>query len=320
MLGVSRALSSRTIVVWSVGLGVAALVAVTLLWVFLSGDDPADSRRLDAVRTASSLVIGAGGAAALLLAARRQRYVELDLEQKEHDADERRATDLYGKAADQLGSDKAPVRLAGVYALERLGQDQPRHRQTVVNLLCAYLRMPHPSPENREEHLVRGTVQGVLESHLQPGPLFWPDMDLVLQGAELDYFWFRGCQVRKADFGQVTFNVIAAFRDTTFTARAYFTGARFAGAADLRQVTFLERGVFRDSRFDDDVEFGAEPAGGRTVDLSGATAAPTAEKRQWPAGWGDEPDPDAPDRLRVVRQHPDAQSGADHSTVTWSGS
>jgi len=302
--------------VWSVGLVVAAVVAVTLLWVFLSGDDPADTRRLDAVRTASSLVIGAGGAAALLLAARRQRYVELDLEQKEHDADERRATDLYGKAADQLGSDKAPVRLAGVYALERLGQDQPRHRQTVVNLLCAYLRMPHPSPDDREEHLVRGTVQGVLESHLQPGPNFWPDMDLVLLGAELDFFWFRGCRVREADFRYVTFNEIAAFRETTFTARAYFTGVRFAGTADLRQVSFLERGVFRDARFEGDVDFGAGPAEERHVDLSGATAVPTAQ-REWPAGWTDEPDPDDSGRLRVVRE---AHSGADHSTVTWSGS
>ena len=41
------------------------------------------------------------------------------------DATERRVTELYTKAADQLGSDKAPVRLAGLYALERLAQDNP---------------------------------------------------------------------------------------------------------------------------------------------------------------------------------------------------
>jgi hypothetical protein len=56
-------------------------------------------------------------------------------------------TELYTKAADQLGSDKAPVRLAGLYALERLAQDNPSQRQTIVNVICAYLQMPYTTPE-----------------------------------------------------------------------------------------------------------------------------------------------------------------------------
>lgn len=284
---------------WSVALGVGAAVAVTLLWVFLSGADPADARRLDAIRTASSLVIGAGGAAALLLAARRQRYVELDLEQKEHDADERRVTELYGKAADQLGSEKAPVRLAGVYALERLGQDQPKHRQTIMNLFCAYLRMPYQPGEDSQEGLVRGAVQGVLESHLRPAVdnQFWPDMDLNLTGAVVEYFWFRNCLIREGNFSYVTFHAIAAFRDTRFTGRAYFQGSRFTGTADLRQLSF-ERATFRDARFEGEVDFGEEPAEGRRVDLDGATAVGDMDHR-WPAGWVDTPGPD--EDLRVVR-------------------
>jgi uncharacterized protein YjbI with pentapeptide repeats len=318
MRAVSRALSSRTIVVWAVGLVVAAAVAVTLLWIFLGGDDPADARRLDAIRTASSLVIGAGGAAALLLAARRQRYVELDLEQKEHDANERRLTELYGKAADQLGSDKAPVRLAGVYALERLAQGEPPHRQTVVNLLCAYLRMPFTpdrDPETEEERQVRGSVQEVLESHLQPAApdRFWPDIDLNLTRAALEFFWFRDCEVRKVDFRYATFHQIGALRGTRVAGRAYFQGVRFTGTADLRGITF-ERAFFQNATFDGNVDFGEDPPAGRVVNLTDATVVATAERR-WPAGWQDEPDPDVADRLRVV-----PQSDADHSTVTSSGS
>jgi Pentapeptide repeats (9 copies) len=304
---VSRALSSRTIVVWSVGLVVAAAVAVTLLWIFLGSGDPADARRLDAIRTASSMVIGAGGAAALLLAARRQRYVELDLEQKEHDANERRLTELYGKAADQLGSDKAPVRLAGVYALERLAQDDPRHRQTIVNLLCAYLRMPYRPATNPEdesamqERLVRGAVQHVLESHLKPEEpeLFWPDIDLTLTGANLEFFWFRHCQARQVDFRHVTFHEMGAFRGTRFTGRAHFQHARFTGTADLRRISG-DWMKFRGVHFAGDVDFGDEPAEVRNVNLEDATAAQTAERR-WPAGWTEELDPDAPDQVRVVR-------------------
>ena len=312
MRAVSNALSSRAIVWWAVGLAGGAAVAVTLLWLFLGGGDQASVHRLDALRTAASLVVGAGGAAALLLAARRQRYVELDLEQKEHDANERRVTELYGKAADQLGSDKAPVRMAGIYALERLAQDQPPHRQTVVNLLCAYLRMPYTPPESpsdtepSQEQLVRMTVQDVLETHLRPADedRFWPDIDLRITGTTLEFFWFRECRVRRASFRHTTFRPITAFRDTEFTEDADFHRVHFDGTADLRRAAFgPRRANFRAAAFEGDVEFGDEPAAGRTVDLTDATAAATSNKREWPAGWHEEPAPDAPERVTVV---PDA--------------
>jgi hypothetical protein len=55
---------------------------------------------------AGTLVVGTGGLVALELAARRQRSTELTLVHTEHDATERRITELYTKAADQLGSDQ----------------------------------------------------------------------------------------------------------------------------------------------------------------------------------------------------------------------
>ena len=45
-------------------------------------------------------------------------------------------------AVEQLGSDKAQVRFGGLNALERLAQDNPAHRQAIVNVICSYLRMP----------------------------------------------------------------------------------------------------------------------------------------------------------------------------------
>ncbi len=77
-----------------------------------------------------------------MLAFRRQRHQEVATVWTDADATERRITELYTKAVEQLGSEKAPVRLGGLYALERLAQDNPDHRQTIVNVICAYLRMP----------------------------------------------------------------------------------------------------------------------------------------------------------------------------------
>src|SRR3954463_6896577 len=49
------------------------------------------------------------------------------------------------RRAPSLGHDEAPVRLGAMYSLERLAQDNPPRRQTVVDVLCAYLRMPYTS-------------------------------------------------------------------------------------------------------------------------------------------------------------------------------
>jgi hypothetical protein len=146
-----------------VGIPVMVLVAAGVVWLLLGVGAGRD--QLDAIRTGSALAVGLGGIIVLWLAIRRQRSTELDLLQKyeahqlaervaeagERDATARRITDLYAKAVDQLGSDQAPVRLGGLYALERLAQDNPDPllRQTVVNVICAYLRMPTPTAPPR---------------------------------------------------------------------------------------------------------------------------------------------------------------------------
>ncbi|WP_020664891.1 hypothetical protein [Amycolatopsis benzoatilytica] len=54
-----------------------------------------------------------------------------------------------------------------MYSLERLAQTHADQRQTVVNLLCAYLRMP--AGESADELQVRTTAQRIPMLHLRPG-------------------------------------------------------------------------------------------------------------------------------------------------------
>jgi uncharacterized protein YjbI with pentapeptide repeats len=124
---------------------IGASVAIILLLTIASGAKPGTDRanaRLDAVRTGLAVGAGIGAATGLILAFRRQHHQEIATDLTDRDATERRITELYTKAVEQLGSDKAAVRLGGLYALERLAQDNPAHRQTIVNVICAYLRMP----------------------------------------------------------------------------------------------------------------------------------------------------------------------------------
>jgi hypothetical protein len=72
------------------------------------------------------------------LAAQREQLDRTLAEQRTRTLNERFAT-----AAGQLGDDKpAAVRLAGVYAMAGLADDWPENRQTCVDVLCAYLRLP----------------------------------------------------------------------------------------------------------------------------------------------------------------------------------
>jgi uncharacterized protein YjbI with pentapeptide repeats len=284
-----RVLSVRTIVVVGLALVAVAVVSVAvLLWQFGSAA-PEDVVRLDAVRTAASIVLGGGGAAALALAARRQRATELDLVQRERahalqvqvsadvkahqervaeaseqDAAERRVTELYGQAVDQLGSDKTPVRLGGLYALERLAQTHPRHRQMIVNIVCACLRMRHDGSDDDRE--VRRTAQDILARHLRTGDGWWPGIDLRLAKAHLIDLDLSSCRVGAADFagasfaGETTFENArfaggARFRGARLDDRATFRTARFQAAAEFQYARFGAYATFEDACFDDAAEF-----------------------------------------------------------------
>jgi len=110
---------------------VALVVTVWLLAIASgakAGTDRANSR-LDAVRTGLAAGAGAGAAAGLMLAFRRQHHQEIATDLTDRDATERRITELYTKAVEQLGNDKAPGP-----SLTRVAQDDsgwPRHAQNV---------------------------------------------------------------------------------------------------------------------------------------------------------------------------------------------
>ncbi|WP_410607643.1 pentapeptide repeat-containing protein [Amycolatopsis sp. lyj-109] len=256
-----------------------AVAAVTggLLWLFLAWSGrPEAPVRIDAVKTAFGIGAGAGGVFALWLATRRQRTLELQLAETtrvasvtERDLEERRVTELYTKAVEQLGSEKAPVRLGGLYALERLGQDNPKQRQTIVNVLCAYLRMPFEGPEHgirgadavqragdaigydAAELQVRLAAQELLKTHLAADhPAFWPGMSIDLQRATLVDFRLSGCAVVVADFSHAKFIGSVHIRGTTFAQKAGFYGSTFTSLANFDRSVFAEGAYFSWATFE----------------------------------------------------------------------
>ncbi|WP_051766848.1 pentapeptide repeat-containing protein [Saccharothrix syringae] len=134
---------------------VVAVTAGAVLLLLRVLDTGSSTGRLELIRTALAVGAGTGAIMTLVLAWRRQQATE-------HDAAERRLTELYLKAVEQLGSDQAAVRHGALYALERVAQDNPDHRQVVVDVLCAYLRAPFTPPQDRPGARRLGGVGGSL--------------------------------------------------------------------------------------------------------------------------------------------------------------
>jgi hypothetical protein len=156
-------------------------------------------------------------------------------------------------AATQLGSEHAHVRITGVYALERLAQNNSDQRQVIVNVLCAYLRMPHTIDgtdstepdtdrglDRTQERQVRLTAQRLLTTHLRrdhSGDAFWPDITLDLAGATLLGFNLAHCHLHGATFDNARFTGDARFINTVWTGPVDFTRARFdLTTAELRRI------------------------------------------------------------------------------------
>ena len=67
------------------------------------------------------------------------------------DRDANRTT-RYTEAIKQLGDKESlAVRLGGIYALERIAQDSERDRQTILDVLCAYLLAESPNEQKTRE-------------------------------------------------------------------------------------------------------------------------------------------------------------------------
>jgi uncharacterized protein YjbI with pentapeptide repeats len=177
------------------------------------------------------------------LAAQREQLDRTLAQQRDRTLNERFAT-----AADRLGGDKPPaVRLTGVYAMAGLADDWPDNRQTCVDILCAYLRLPHdPHPgddagsaeravyqANRE---VRHSIIRLIGAHLRPDAdpaKSWQGLNFDFTGVVFDGGDFSGTRFSGGivQFAGASFvGGLVDFGDAEFSGgKASFIGARFSG-------------------------------------------------------------------------------------------
>lgn len=227
-----------------------------------------DSKTLfDLVKLSFGVVAGAGALVALVVAYRRQR---VDEDGALRDAT-RLHTERFTTAVSQLGEESAAVRLGGVHALAGLADDAPTRelRQTCIDVLCAYLRLPYTAeadlpdtPEARHEYLalreVRHTIIRLIRDHLRlelEHPHSWQGHDFDFTGVTFDGGDFSGAVFSRGtvDFRGAAFSGgSVSFADAVFSggsvsfAEATFSGsdASFAGAAFSSGTVHFNRATF----------------------------------------------------------------------------
>lgn len=121
--------------------GVWFLVADVAVWLVEGHQHMSRVERASAVSQSRQMlgyiVLGAAGAGTLLYTAFVKHPLERAGHQLELDAN---ATDRYTRAVEQLGSNNDAAQLGGIYALERLAGDSSRDRDSIQEVLAAYVR------------------------------------------------------------------------------------------------------------------------------------------------------------------------------------
>lgn len=164
-------------------------------------------------------------------------------------------TERFTRAVEQLGSSQPEVRLGGIYGLAQAAQDAPRRRETVGQLMLAYLRTNHPFRRGRRDAAFENRIAVLMalgtacQSAVPPAPpdaqaalsvllgiprAARPRLDLTgvdLAGVRANGADFTGAIVRGASLAG------ARLSDTTFD-RAHLSGETDLRAACLHGASF----------------------------------------------------------------------------------
>lgn len=177
-----------------------------------------NQKAFDLVRSATTIAGLLAGVFAIVYSYRKQRIEEA----ASYRADDESLSKRYQDGVGQLGNESPAVRMAGIYALSRLADEDPGQRATIVKVLCAYLRIPYdPEEAMKGEREVRFTVIETLTNHLQDpqAEIGWNEFDLDFAGVTFDGGSFAGAQFTQGKVSFAGANFVGghtSFNDVTF--------------------------------------------------------------------------------------------------------
>lgn len=254
--------------------GVLAAIAVTVATVAVLLLVEPNLSKAEAIKTGGL----AGGAVvalyALWLNDRRRRT-----EEARHELESAKVADeRFARSVEMLGHEADQVRVGAMHALAGLTASSPRYKQTVLDVLCAYLRRPfeHDALADRKddpdksaqkaeaefdrEREVRRTAQRLITDLLP----FGMDTDptpyhLDLTGATVEYLRLSGRRIGRLTARRTQFHGITRFGELSATKPVLFSGAAFHGRVFAQDARFNGGLSLQDAKFADELDLsGAE--------------------------------------------------------------
>ena len=197
----------------------------------------------------------------------------------------------YTRAVGQLGDEKAPIRMGGVYALIRLVDDwleekslsddeRLKEGQVIINNLCAYIRSPFtlasrydelskdsPTPEgiykDNQQEFYTDKAEFKAEADIRLGII--KEIHDRLQGPEentpgtwsnFEYNFSRSTFFYPVDLTKSYYKKTVTLSGSTYQDRAYFRSSTYQGQADFGYSTYQDRAYFGYSTYQDRANFG----------------------------------------------------------------
>jgi hypothetical protein len=215
----------------------------------------------EAVRTGGLVSAAVVALYALWLNDRRRRVEESrhELERSSHEQDrERVADERFARSVELLGHQADQVRVGALHALAGLARSRPTYVQTVLDVVCSYLRRPFDHPDyvqgrtgerpqwapaderdadrERQVRLAAQRVIGELvpDRHRRPDTL--PDLDLT--GAVLDYLDLSGKVIHQLVLRDAQLHGTNRFSATEISGDVWFTRAASHGKLECDGVIF----------------------------------------------------------------------------------
>ena len=287
---------------WIIGL--SALGGFWALFLPLALNQKFDGPNADGNQLRLHLLYITGGVLALTTLGETHRKNTLEKHKNDQDHTrqvhaERRSR--YTAAIEQLSSDKASIRLGGVYTLVGLVDEwlsdekttsspEERHKegQVIINNLCAYIRSPLPLAERAEQldkdyaKDLQNDFDGDIEKFDADKRAFARDKAALEEERQvrqsiieeihkrLQYIGTPGSWSKlDYDFSNAHFFYPIVFTNSCFDASSRFFGATFTQDADFSGTTFTERAPFSGATFLQDANF-SRAAFTRDADFFGA--------------------------------------------------
>ena len=197
----------------------------------------------------------------------------------------------YTKAVEQLGDEKAPIRMGGVYTLVGLVdewledesiekyEDRLKEGQVIINNLCAYIRSPFTLASHYDElSQANPASEGIYKDKEQE---FYADKAILdseadvrlgiikeihnrLQGPEIntpgawsdfEYDFSGSIFFYSVDLTNSYYTKYVNFSGATYQDRADFRGSTYQGRANFSESTYRSRADFSRSTYQGEADF-----------------------------------------------------------------